>query len=116
MLAVRDLEQCSKMYLWVLVGMVVYINTHAARFGPLTWDCLAASGLERSLQRSLTGWTGSVHRHGECGYPVQVIRLLMKGRVGGSFPSPSKDCETTVSSSCQDGCPGKALLLFTCRR
>ena len=52
MLAVRDLEQCSKMYLWVLVGMVVYINTLAARFGPLTWDCLAASGLERSLQRS----------------------------------------------------------------
>ena len=67
----------------------------ADRFGPLTRDCLTASDLD-CLVWELIAWTPTSR--------------ALHGRVGGSFPSPSKDDETTDSSFCQDGCPGKDLL------
>ena len=67
-------------------------DTQAARFGPL------AMGLPSNLSLACK----------VC--ELNSICRLFHGRVGGSFPSPSKDDETTDSSFCQEGCPGKVLL------
>ena len=73
---VEDLEQDSKAILWVQMGMLVH-NLQTARFGPLTWDCLAASvvwelnSLDTDIYRLfMGGWVGAFH------HPAKMMRPL----------------------------------------